>query len=52
MVIYPATGGIVVVVVVIIELEMKEFIADEEILCDFLISTTNLIGSQYIKEKQ
>lgn len=41
MVIYPATGGIVVVVVVMVKLATGEFIADEEIIFDFLNSTMN-----------
>ena len=47
MVIYPAIGGIVVVVMVIEVLP-----AEDELIFDLYDFTTNEIGTQYIKEKQ
>ena len=50
MVIYPATGGIVVVVVVTDAMALK--VAGEEMIFDLFDSTTNSLDTQYKKEKQ
>ena len=50
MVIYPAIGGIVVVVVVTAAMALK--VAGEEMIFDLFDSTTNSLDTQYKKEKQ